>query len=248
MASLVAQGGCLEGWTVKHVTKEVLLGLTIGFAQIPESVAFAFLAHVKPPIALHAAWMIGLICSIFGGRPAMVNGATGAFAAIISTFLPPPAENGGNGAGIELLFPSVMFAGLLMLLVGSLNLSKFILLLPAPVMIGFCNGLAIVIGAAQLHPFQDPETHDWKSGAELWWMITITLVSMLVMEFLPKIPLKIFKLIPSSLVAILMAVLIEFAIVRPTGSRTDTIRDVSEFTSETALPIPFFRGHPCHRL
>jgi len=248
MASLVAQGGCLEGWTVKHVTKEVLLGLTIGFAQIPESVAFAFLAHVKPPIALHAAWMIGLVCSIFGGRPAMVNGATGAFAAIISTFLPPPVENGGNGAGIELLFPSVMFAGLLMLLVGSLNLSKFILLLPAPVMIGFCNGLAIVIGAAQLHPFQDPETHDWKSGAELWWMITITLVSMLVMEFLPKIPLKIFKLIPSSLVAILMAVLIEFAIVRPTGSRTDTIRDVSEFTSETALPIPFFRGHPCHRL
>mmetsp|Transcript_40213 Transcript_40213/g.65017 ORF Transcript_40213/g.65017 Transcript_40213/m.65017 type:complete len:652 (+) Transcript_40213:117-2072(+) len=228
-----------EGVTVTYLTKEILSGVTIGFAQIPESVAFAFLGHVKPPIALHAAWMVGLICSLFGGRPGMVNGATGASAAIIATFLPVPEEKGGNGEGVELLFPTVMFAGLLMFFVSAANLSRFILLLPAPVMVGFCNGLAIVIGLAQLHPFQDSD-HGYKSGAELWWMLLIMIVSMVTMEFLPKIPLKIFKVIPSSLIAILVAVLIEFAAVRPLGSKTDTIGDVSKFTSETAFPVPFF--------
>merc|ERR1719271_1662161 len=133
------------GWTAEYVTREVLLGVTIAFAQIPESVAFAFLANVKPPVALHAAWMVGLISSAFGGRPGMVNGATGAFAAIISTFLPEPKEEGGNGEGVELLFPSVMFAGVFMIIAAFLRLEKFILLLPSPVMMGFCNGLAIVI-------------------------------------------------------------------------------------------------------
>lgn len=173
----------------------------------------------------------------------MVNGATGAFAAIISTFLPEPEEDGGNGEGVEKLFPSVMLAGVLMLITGALGLSKFILLLPAPVMIGFCNGLAVVIGLAQLHPFEDSDTHEWKSGDELAWMLAITAASMITMEFLPKIPLKILKVIPSSLVAIIVAITMEFAIVRPTGSRTDTIRDVSEFTSDTAFPIPFFVDH-----
>merc|ERR1719163_2749424 len=88
--------------------KEVMLGFTICFAQIPESVAFAFLANVKPPVGLHAAWIVGLICTLFGGRPGMIYGATGAFAAIISTFLPEPKESGGNGEGVELLFPSVI--------------------------------------------------------------------------------------------------------------------------------------------
>ena len=107
-------------------------------------------------------------------------------------------------------------------------------------MIGFCNGLAIVIGLAQLHPFKDPETHGWKEGAELYAMLIICFSSMSVMEFLPKIPLKIFKVVPSSLMAIVTSIAIEFAIVRPMGYRTDTIRDVSEFTAETAFPIPFF--------
>lgn len=70
--------------------RELLLGMTIGFAQIPESVAFAYLANIKPPVALHAAWMVGLCCSVLGGRPGMVNGATGAFAAILAMFLPEP--------------------------------------------------------------------------------------------------------------------------------------------------------------
>lgn len=234
-----------EGITASYVTKEVLLGVTIGFAQVPESVAFAFLAHVRPHVALHAAWIIGLFCSLLGGRPGMVNGATGAFAAIIATFLPVPSTPGGNGEHVELLFPSVMLAGLFMLAASACNLSRFILLLPAPVMVGFCNGLAIVIGMAQLHPFHDESSESgWKGGYELLWMLVITVMAMATMEFLPKVPLQIFKIIPSSLMAILVSILIEFAIVRPLGWRTDTIGDVSEFTSETAFPIPFFVNHP----
>ncbi|CAE6956763.1 ybaR [Symbiodinium natans] len=234
-----------EGVTPSYITKEVLLGVTIGFAQVPESVAFAFLAHVRPHVALHAAWIMGLFCSLLGGRPGMINGATGAFAAIIATFLPAPNVPGGNGAHVELLFPSVMLAGLFMLVASASNLSRFILLLPTPVMVGFCNGLAIVIGMAQLHPFHDESSlSGWKEGYELLWMLVITATSMATMEFLPKVPLQLFKVIPSSLMAILVAILIEFAIVRPCGWRTDTIGDVSEFTSETAFPIPFFVQHP----
>merc|ERR1719395_434071 len=107
MASEEAKGPW-KGLTAEYVSREAMLGVTIAFAQIPESVAFAFLANVKPPVALHAAWMVGLICSLFGGRPGMVNGATGAFAAIISTFLPE------SGEGIEYLFPSVILAGIFM--------------------------------------------------------------------------------------------------------------------------------------
>lgn len=94
-----------QGMSTEYVVREVLLGVTICFAQIPESVAFAFMANIKPPIALHAAWVVGFICSAFGGRPGMVNGATGAFAAIVGTFI-PPAGTGNNGPGVELLFPS----------------------------------------------------------------------------------------------------------------------------------------------
>jgi len=228
-----------EGITTEYIVREVLLGVTICFAQIPESVAFAFMANIKPPIALHAAWIVGFICSAFGGRPGMVNGATGAFAAIVGTFI-PPAGTGNNGAGVELLFPSVILAGLLMVVVSITKLSRFITLLPSPVMLGFCNGLAIVIGLSQIHPFSDPHTHHWKEGAEMIWMLVICFTSMAVMEFLPKIPLKIFKVIPSSLLAIISAIVLEFAVVRNMGARTATIRDVSEFTLDTAFPIPFF--------
>lgn len=150
-----------EDWfTWNKVTKaeflktEILLGITICFAQVPESVAFAFMAHIKPPVALHAAWVVGLICTLFGGRSGMVNGAEGAFAAIISTMVAVPTTQGGNGEGIELLFPSVMCAGAFMLIIWAVGGDRFITLMAASIMDGFCCGLAIVIGLSQLHPFQ----------------------------------------------------------------------------------------------
>ena len=231
---------------------ELLLGLIICFAQIPESVAFGFLANVQPSVAIHSAWIVGLICSAFGGRPAMVNGATGAFAAIIGTFIAAADKNSESGEGVERLFVSVMLAGGLMLLVAGLRLSRLIVLVPSTVMIGFCNGLAIVIGMAQLHPFGyeckevndecpvKDDKHHWRGGGELGWMIAVMIISMLIMEFIPRLPWRYAKVVPSSLVSIVVAIIIEFAIIRQTGQRTNTIGDIAPFDSETAFPLPFF--------
>ena len=209
-------------WTkleqAEFVKTEVLLGITICFAQVPESVAFAFMAHIKPPVALHAAWVVGLICTLLGGRSGMVNGAEGAFAAIISTMVAEPDIPGGNGAGIELLFPSVMCAGAFMLLIWLTGGDRLITLMAASIMDGFCCGLAIVIGLSQLHPFQlgHGDNKTWRSVGDptTWFMVIIMMCSMLTMEFVPKIPGKIAKLLPSSLLAILVAILIEYALVR----------------------------------
>ena len=99
----------------------------------------------------------------------------------------------------------MILAGLLMVAVSVTRLSRFITLLPSPVMLGFCNGLAIVIGLSQLHPFEDPHTHHWKEGPEMIWMLVICFTAMGVMELFPKIPLQIFKVIPSSLLAIIVS-------------------------------------------
>ncbi|XP_065176004.1 putative sulfate transporter YbaR [Sycon ciliatum] len=240
---------------------ELILGFIIAFAQIPESVAFAFLAGLEPSIAIHSAWIMGLICAIFGGRPAMINGATGAFASIIGTFITQPAVSGRSGEGVETLFISVVLAGVLMLVAFALDLGRFVSVISFPIMLGFANGLAIVIARAQLHPFSydcpgnyrcpfvnesvdnftmPDKSHHYVGGAELGWMIGIVLVSMIVMEFVPKIPHKAAKFVPSSLLAILAAIFLEFVVVRNAGSKTDTIGDVAPFSKDTAFPIPFF--------
>ena len=278
------------GWSSDGITRsefllrELLLGVVVCMAQIPESIAFAYLARVRPPVALHSAWIVGLVCALGGGRPGMINGATGAFAAIIATFLKEPEVEGGNGAGIETLFPSVIGAGLLMMVVCYFRLDRFVALLPLPVMIGFCNGLAVVIGRAQLHPFYAPKcdgssssagggeaarrslstgactASGYKEGAELGWMVLIMLTAMAVMELLPKIPTPkasdirtkpavvrpfawlwlTLLAIPSSLLAIVAAIVIEFCLVRPMGYHTNTIGDLEGLTAEDALPRPFF--------
>jgi len=203
---------------VSFVKTEVLLGITICFAQVPESVAFAFMAHIKPPVALHAAWVVGLICTLLGGRSGMVNGAEGAYAAIIGNMIAVPEQPGQNGAGIELLFPSVMVAGCFMLTIWAVGGDRFITLMAASIMDGFCCGLAVVIGLSQLHPFQighGDEMH-WRDAGDIttWFMVIIMMCSMLTMEFVPKIPHKAAKLVPSSLLAILVAMFIEYVIVR----------------------------------
>lgn len=277
------------GWSSDGTTRseflmrELLLGVVVCMAQIPESIAFAYLARVRPPVALHSAWIVGLVCALGGGRPGMINGATGAFAAIIATFLEEPGVEGGNGAGIETLFPSVIVAGLLMLGVCYFRLDRFVALLPLPVMIGFCNGLAVVIGRAQLHPFYAPRcdgpassaggeaarrrlstgactASGYKEGAELGWMVLIMLTAMAVMEMLPKVPPPtrvsirakpaavrpfawawlVLLTIPSSLLAIVAAIALEFCLVRPLGHHTNTIGDLEGLTAADALPRPFF--------
>mmetsp|Transcript_3847 Transcript_3847/g.11382 ORF Transcript_3847/g.11382 Transcript_3847/m.11382 type:complete len:485 (-) Transcript_3847:132-1586(-) len=162
----------------------------------------------------------------------MINGATGAFAAIISTFIPKPEVAGKSGEGVELLFPSVMVAGVFMGCVWLIRGERFITLVPEAVMVGFRNGLAVVIGLAQLHPFHD------KAGMELVAMLVIAVVALVTMEFVPRLPYRAARAVPSSLLAILASVAVEQAL-RASGYRTDTIGDVAQFTDASIYPVPF---------
>ncbi|MCH1473479.1 MAG: SulP family inorganic anion transporter, partial [Bacteroidia bacterium] len=142
-----------------NYTTEVLSGLTVALALVPEAVAFAFVAGLHPLTGLYAAFSMGLITSIFGGRPGMISGATGAIAIVIVAL--------AKSHGVEYVFATVVLAGFIQMLAGFLRLGKFIRLVPQPVMFGFVNGLAIVIFMAQLGSFKSMNMNgvlDWMTG------------------------------------------------------------------------------------
>ncbi len=160
---------------------EVLAGLTVALALVPEAVAFAFVAGVHPLVGLYAAFIVGLITAIIGGRPGMISGATGALAVVMVALV---AKH-----GVEYLFATVVLMGILQLTAGILRLGKFIRLVPHPVMLGFVNGLAIVIFMAQLLQFQvtGPDGDKiWMNGWPLIKMLGLVGLTMLVIHFTPR--------------------------------------------------------------
>jgi sulfate permease, SulP family len=171
---------------------EVLSGLTVAMALVPEAIAFAFIAGLSPIIGLYAAFMMGLVTSVLGGRPGMISGATGAVAVVIVSL--------AKTHGPEYIFACVILAGFIQMSAGFLKLGKFIRLVPQPVMYGFVNGLAIVIFMSQLTQFKNPETGSWLSGNALYLMLGLVLLAMLIIWLLPKLS----KVIPASLAAILI--------------------------------------------
>lgn len=176
---------------------EILSGLTVALALVPEAVAFAFVAGVEPLVGLYAAFMVGLLASIFGGRPGMISGATGAMAVVMVALV---AQH-----GVEYLFAAVVLTGLLQILAGILRLGKYIRIVPHPVMLGFVNGLAIVIFLAQIQHFQVPGGNgEWMAGNQLVIFAGLIALTMVIIHFLPKLTTA----IPSSLVAILFVSLL----------------------------------------
>jgi len=172
---------------------EILSGLTVALALVPEAVAFAFVAGVDPLVGLYAAFMVGLLAAIAGGRPGMISGATGAMAVVMVALV---ADH-----GVEYLFAAVVLTGLLQITAGLLRVGKYIRMVPYPVMLGFVNGLAIVIFLAQLQHFQIklPEGgSEWLHGPALWALLGLVALTMAIIHFLPKLT----STIPSSLVAI----------------------------------------------
>jgi SulP family sulfate permease len=156
-------------------------------------VAFAFVAGVDPLVGLYAAFMVGLITAFIGGRPGMISGATGALAVVMVSLV---AQH-----GVEYLFAAVVLMGVIQITVGLLKLGKFIRIVPHPVMLGFVNGLAIVIFLAQLNNFQVEDTTgtmQWMQGQPLWLMLGLVALTMAIIHFLPKLT----KAVPSSLAAI----------------------------------------------
>lgn len=171
----------LKAFTPNRIKIEVLAGLTVALALVPEAVAFAFVAGVHPLVGLYAAFIVGLITALIGGRPGMISGATGALAVVMVALV--------AAHGVEYLFATVVLMGILQLLAGALRLGKFIRLVPHPVMLGFVNGLAIVIFLAQMSQFQiqGPDgTAEWMSGAPLLLMLGLVALTMGIIWMLPK--------------------------------------------------------------
>ena len=194
---------------VATVKNDVLSGLTVALALVPEAVAFAFVAGVEPLVGLYAAFMVGLITACIGGRPGMISGATGALAVVMVALV---ADH-----GVEYLFAAVVLMGMLQILAGALKLGKFIRMVPHPVMLGFVNGLAIVIFLAQLSQFGEAGEPGWLhgtfmqdtivdvawlQGSQLYMLIALVLLTMLIIHFLPRLTTA----VPSSLVAIIVVV------------------------------------------
>ena len=184
-----------------NAKNDILSGLTVALALVPEAVAFAFVAGVDPLVGLYAAFMIGLITSIFGGRPGMISGATGALA-VVMVHLVAEGNALGEGLGLYYLFATVILMGVIQMLAGVFKLGKFVRLIPHPVMMGFVNGLAIVIFLSQLNLFKvlDNGEKVWMQGTELWIMLGLVALTMGIMFGLPKLTKK----IPDALVAILV--------------------------------------------
>lgn len=184
---------------------EILAGLTVALALIPEAVAFSLIAGLSPLTGLYAAFTIGLVTSIFGGRPGMISGATGAIAVVIVSL--------AQSHGVEYIFATVILAGLIQVLAGVMRLGKFIRLVPHPVMFGFVNGLAVVIFLSQLDQFKEADSTGalaWMTGSSLMVMVGLVALTILIIWGLPKLTKK----IPASLTAIMIvsAVVIGFNI------------------------------------
>jgi len=200
-----------------NVKNDVLSGFTVALALVPEAVAFAFVAGVEPMVGLYAAFMMGLLTSIFGGRPGMISGATGATAVVMVALV--------AGHGVQYLFACVVLTGIIQIMAGIFKLGKFIRLVPHPVMLGFVNGLAIVIFLAQLGQFQLKDAAGdmvWMHGEMLFTMGGLIVATMMIMHFLPKITTA----VPSGLVAIVAITLAVVGLDMEARTVIDFVRDM----------------------
>ena len=192
---------------------EILSGLTVALALVPEAVAFALIAGLSPLTGLYAAFVMGLITSILGGRPGMISGATGAVAVVIVALV--------QSHGVEYVFATVILAGLIQVTAGVLRLGKLMRLVPHPVIFGFVNGLAVIIFMSQLDSFKD-SSGNWFGGEQLYMMLGLVLLTMVIIWGLPKLS----KALPASLVAILSV----FGIVVAFGVDTKTVGDIASIS------------------
>ena len=211
-ANSIALTDAADPLTATRIRTEVLSGLTVALALVPEAVAFAFVAGVHPLVGLYAAFLVGLITAVIGGRPGMISGATGALAVVMVSLVALH--------GVEYLFATVVLMGLIQIVVGVMRWGKFIRLVPHPVMLGFVNGLAIVIFLAQLGQFQVPGSAEhgghgmangeWLSGAPLYLMLSLVALTMAIIWVWPKIT----TVIPSPLagIGIVAAIVIGFGL------------------------------------
>ncbi|MCF0069675.1 SulP family inorganic anion transporter [Dyadobacter sp. CY261] len=192
---------------------EILAGITVAMTMMPESLSFAILAGFPPLVGLYAAFIMGLVTAIFGGRPGLISGGAGATVVVLIALM--------QSHGIEYVFAAVALAGLIQILIGLFKLAKFIRLVPQPVMYGFVNGLAVIIFMSQLNQFKESTAPGagWLTGPPLYTMLALVAITMLIIIVFPRIS----KAVPASLVAIVCI----FGIVLGFGIETKTVSDIA---------------------
>lgn len=192
---------------------EILAGLTVSMTMIPESLSFAIVAGLTPLMGLYAAFLMGIVTAILGGRPGLVSGGAGATIVVLMALI--------VSHGVEYLFVTIILAGLIQILVGVFKLGKFVRLIPQPVMYGFLNGLAIIIFMAQVEQFKVTENgvSTWMSGSSLFVMVGLTLLTVFIVLGFPKLT----KAVPASLVAIIAITSLVFF----TGTETKKVLDIA---------------------
>lgn len=195
---------------------EILAGLTVAMTMIPESLSFAILAGFPPLVGLYAAFIMGLVTAIFGGRPGLISGGAGATVIVLIALM--------KSHGLEYVFAAVALAGVLQIMVGLFKLGKFIRLVPQPVMFGFVNGLAIIIFMSQLEQFKTMINGEsvWLSGSPMFIMLALVALTIAIVIFFPKIT----KAVPASLVAIIVV----FIVVLGLGIQTKTVADIASIS------------------
>jgi SulP family sulfate permease len=196
---------------------DILSGITVALALVPEAVAFSFVAGVEPQVGLFSAFMVGLIAATFGGRPGMISGATGAVAVVIAPLV--------ASHGVEYLFAAIVLAGIIQIAIGLLRWGKFIRLVPHPVMLGFVNGLAIIIFMSQFEAFKTETSdghHAWITGAPLLVILGLIALTMAITHFLPKLT----KAVPAALAAIVVCTFASMGLDR-LGLHTPTVAEMA---------------------
>jgi len=192
---------------------EVLAGLTVAMTMMPESLSFAILAGFPPLTGLYAAFIMGLVTSVLGGRPGLISGGAGATVIVLIALM--------KSHGLEYVFAAVALAGVIQIAVGLFKLGKFVRLVPQPVMFGFVNGLAVIIFMAQLEQFKTVVNGQpvWLSGSAFWIMLGLVSLTIAIVVLLPRLT----KAVPASLVAIGVV----FLLVLGFGIDTKTVRDIA---------------------
>lgn len=218
-----------RSFRASDIKNEVLAGLTVAMTMIPESLSFAILAGLSPLTGLYAAFLMGIVTAIFGGRPGMVSGGAGATVIVLIAL--------AASHGPEYLFGAVVLAGAIQLLVGIFKLGRFVRLISEPVMYGFLNGLAIIIFMSQIAQFKIMENgvETWMQGPTLYLMIGLTALTIIIVLLFPKVT----KTIPSSLVAIAVIFAIVFFLNLDTKKVVDIASVSGGFPSFSIPNIPY---------
>lgn len=239
-------GSIILGWPLAN-KNQILSGITVALAQIPEAVSFSFVAGVDPIVGLQSAWIMGICTSLGGGRPGMVAGATGAVAVVLT--------NIKKVHGLGHLFYAIMLAGIIQMIFGFLKLGVLIRMIPHPVMVGFCNGLGLIIGLAQFNIFKEsgseidndhrylseiggafaPFTNGqpWVDSIMIGWMVFHIIVTIGTYILFPKLT----EAIPASLASIIVSTICEWAIVRQVGYETNTVADLASVSGTFPVPV-----------